>query len=195
MFDKRKDHARPTQTPPAPGGRPASESPPTATQQSPPGGPAVIGSGLLVNGELSGEEDVTVSGRFQGKISLPKNSLLVSKGGHVEADVSASAVQIEGRVAGDIRCADKVVITATGQMEGTIVAPRVILVDGGKFKGSIDMDPVEEKVEEKAPQKPKASKSQAPPQPAATLATASAKAKEAPVKRAAANLRESAARP
>ncbi len=141
MFDKRKDPARTTQTPPVPGGGSASESPPTATQQSPPGDPAIIGAGLLVNGELSGEEDVTVSGRFQGKISLPKNSLLVSKGGHVEADVSASEVQIEGRVAGDIRCADKVVITATGQMEGTIVAPRVILVDGGKFKGSIDMDP------------------------------------------------------
>ena len=141
MFDKRKDQARPTQTPPAPTGRPASESPPPTTTQSPPGGHAVIGPALLVNGELSGEEDVTVSGRFQGKISLPKNSLLVSKGGHVEADVSASAVQIEGRVAGDIRCADKVVITATGQMEGTIVAPRVILVDGGRFKGSIDMDP------------------------------------------------------
>ena len=141
MFDKRKDHARPTQTPPAPGARPASESPPTATQQRPPSGPAVIGAGLLVNGELSGEEDVTVSGRFQGKISLPKNSLLVATGGNVEADVSADSVQIEGRVAGDIHCADKVVITATGQMEGTIVAPRVILVDGGKFKGSIDMDP------------------------------------------------------
>ena len=141
MFDKRKDQARPTQTPPAPGGRPASEPSPTATQQPPPAGPAIIGAALLVNGELSGDEDVTVSGRFQGKISLPKNSLLVSKGGHVEADVSASSVQIEGRVAGDIHCVDKVIITATGQMEGTIVAPRVILVDGGKFKGSIDMDP------------------------------------------------------
>ena len=146
MFDKRKDHAQTTQTPPAPGGGPASESPPTATRQSRPGGPAVIGAGLLVNGELSGEEDVTVSGRFQGKISLPKNSLVVSKGGLVEADVSASTVQIEGRMAGDIRCADKVVITATGQMEGTIVAPRVILVDGGKFKGSIDMDPPAEAI-------------------------------------------------
>ena len=83
MFDKRKDQARPTQTPPAPRGRPASESPSTATQQPPAAGPAVIGGALLVNGELSGDEDVTVAGRFQGKISLPKNSLLVSKGGHV----------------------------------------------------------------------------------------------------------------
>lgn len=139
MFDKRKDQARSTQTPSPAAGGPASESP--RTTQAPKADPAMIGTALLVSGELSGDEDVVVAGRFQGKISLPKNSLMVSKGGHVEADVAANAVQIEGRVAGDIRCADKVLITATGQMEGTIVAPRVILVDGAKFKGSIDMDP------------------------------------------------------
>ena len=141
MFDKRKDQARSTQTASPPGVRPASESAPSTTAQATRAEPAVIGTALLVSGELSGDEDVVVAGRFQGKISLPKNSLMVSKGGHVEADVAANAVQIEGRVAGDIHCADKVVITATGQMEGTIVAPRVILVDGAKFKGSIDMDP------------------------------------------------------
>lgn len=141
MFDKRKDQARSTQTPSAAAGRPASESPPRATAQAPQADPAVIGTGLLVSGELSGNEDVVVAGRFKGKISLPKNSLMVSNGGHVEADVSANAVQIEGRMAGDIHCDDKVTITATGQMEGTIVAPRVILVDGARFKGSIDMDP------------------------------------------------------
>lgn len=141
MFDKRKDQARSTQTPAPPGGRPKSESPPNAMAQPPKADPAIIGTALLVSGELSGDEDVVVAGRFKGKISLPKNSLMVSQGGHVEADVSANAVQVEGRVAGDIRCADKVIITATGQMEGTIVAPRVILVDGAKFKGSIDMDP------------------------------------------------------
>ena len=140
MFDKRKDQARSTQTPSAAAGSPASESP-RATAQAAQADPAVIGTGLLVSGELSGDEDVVVAGRFKGKISLPKHSLLVSQGGHVEADVSANAVQVEGRVAGDIRCDDKVTITATGQMEGTIVAPRVILVDGAKFKGSIDMDP------------------------------------------------------
>ena len=141
MFDKRKDQARSTPTPSPAGSRPAPESAPRATAQAPQADPAIIGTALLVSGELSGDEDVVVAGRFQGKIALPKNSLMVSKGGHVEADVSANAVQIEGRVAGDIHCADKVVITATGQMEGTIVAPRVILVDGAKFKGSIDMDP------------------------------------------------------
>ena len=81
-----------------------------------------------------------MAGRVHGKVALPNNSLLVSQGGHVEAGVTANVVEIEGRVVGDIRASDKVVITATGHMEGEIVSPRVVLADGGRFKGSIDMD-------------------------------------------------------
>lgn len=138
MFDKRKDNARPTQT----NEQAVSDTPvPQPNPAAPPGGSAVIGAGLVINGELSGDEDVIVAGRFEGKLSLPKNALIVSKGGHVQANVTANVVQIEGRVSGDIQGGEKVVITASGQMEGKIVAPRVILVDGAKFKGSIDMDP------------------------------------------------------
>ena len=140
MFEKRKDNARPVPAQAEQGTSAAPQPQPTPPAQ-PPAGSAVVGSGLVINGELSGDEDLVVAGRFEGKISLPKNALVVAKGGQVEANVAANAVQIEGRMSGDIQGGDKVVITATGQMEGKIVAPRVILVDGAKFKGSIDMDP------------------------------------------------------
>ena len=39
--------------------------------------------------------------------------------------------------------AEKVVISKSGNVRGNIVAPRVTLEDGAKFKGSIDMDPGE----------------------------------------------------
>ena len=41
--------------------------------------------------------------------------------------------------------AEKVVISKSGRVKGNIVAPRVTLEDGAKFKGSIDMDPGESK--------------------------------------------------
>jgi cytoskeletal protein CcmA (bactofilin family) len=156
---------------------------------------AVIGPGISLSGEVTGTEDLRIDGKVDGTISLRDNKVTVSHSGEVRANITASTVNISGRVVGDIAGIEQVALTKSAWVRGNIIAPRVNLENGSKFKGSIDMDPVEEKVEEKAPQKPKASKSQAPPQPAATLATASAKAKEAPVKRAAANLRESAARP
>jgi cytoskeletal protein CcmA (bactofilin family) len=50
-------------------------------------------------------------------------------------------VKVEGRITGDIDGSEKVIITKTGRVLGNIVAPRVTLEDGAKFKGSIDMDP------------------------------------------------------
>ena len=50
-------------------------------------------------------------------------------------------VTINGNVSGDIEAGDRVEITATGCMRGDIRSSRVILHDGAKFKGRIDMEP------------------------------------------------------
>jgi cytoskeletal protein CcmA (bactofilin family) len=51
---------------------------------------------------------------------------------------------VQGRVEGSIELgSEKVVISKSGNVRGNIVAPRVTLEDGAKFKGSIDMDPGE----------------------------------------------------
>ena len=138
MFDKRKDTARPGPTPPA--GQSIESRPSDSTRPPAASAAAIVGAALVINGELSGNEDVVVAGRFEGKITLPSNSVMVSQGGQVEADILAKVIQIEGQMTGDIQGGERVVITATGQMEGRISAPRVVLIDGARFKGSIDMD-------------------------------------------------------
>ncbi|MCY3795267.1 MAG: polymer-forming cytoskeletal protein [Gammaproteobacteria bacterium] len=188
MFDKRG----PTDTK----STSAAVQPTRPQQPSPAANPkpqanAVIGPGISVSGEVTGSEDLRIDGKVDGTISLRNNVVTVSHSGEVRANIAASTVNISGRVVGDIAGIEQVVLTKSAWVRGNIIAPRVNLENGSKFKGSIDMDPVEEK----APQKPKASKSQSPPQPAAPLAAASAKAEDAPVKRAAASPRESAARP
>lgn len=136
MFDKRKDA-----DPLTPAPRPS----PQAAAAPPPGRPtsakATIGPTIVVNGNISGDEDVVISGKCEGTINLPKHTLTIQPTGHVRADVTANVVQIEGQVEGDVDGVDKVVLTDTGRMEGNIKAPRVIVNDGAKFKGSIDMDP------------------------------------------------------
>jgi Integral membrane protein CcmA involved in cell shape determination len=44
-------------------------------------------------------------------------------------------------VDGDIVAKEKVIISKSGNVRGNLVAPRVILEDGGRFKGNIDMGP------------------------------------------------------
>ncbi|MEM8768419.1 MAG: polymer-forming cytoskeletal protein [Pseudomonadota bacterium] len=116
----------------------------------------MIGSTIKVKGEVSGEENLIVEGTVEGAISLNGHDLTIGQSGRVDANLAAKTVKVEGQVNGDINGAEKVVITKSGHVLGNIVAPRVTLEDGAKFKGSIDMDPGVDAGKSAPPAKPKA---------------------------------------
>jgi len=98
----------------------------------------IIGSETIVNGNLEGDEDLTVEGRVEGSISLSK-TLSVEVGGVVRADINVRNAVISGVLVGNIEAQEAVNLTDQGRVIGDISAPRVILVDGSSFKGNIDM--------------------------------------------------------
>ena len=57
-----------------------------------------VGKTIVIRGELTGEEDLTIEGRVEGKINLPKHQLLVGQDGNVSAEVLAKTVTITGRM-------------------------------------------------------------------------------------------------
>jgi cytoskeletal protein CcmA (bactofilin family) len=99
-----------------------------------------IGQSIEIRGELTGNEDLTIEGKVDGKIDLKDHNLTIGSNGRIKAEISAKTVVVIGEVVGNINAQDKVEIAATGSMKGDIVAPRVVLADGARFKGSIDMD-------------------------------------------------------
>jgi cytoskeletal protein CcmA (bactofilin family) len=99
----------------------------------------VIGSSIVIDGEISGDEDLVIQGTVKGKITL-KESLFVENSGVVEADIQTRNVEISGSVTGNIRASDKVEIKADGRMVGDIKSPRILIADGATFKGNVDMD-------------------------------------------------------
>ena len=102
---------------------------------------ALIGSKIRIKGELYGEEDILIQGRVEGTIEVKEFNLTVGADGHVSADSQAKEIIVEGEVHGDLTGEEKVVIKATSNVKGNIVAPRVSLEEGAKFKGMIDMEP------------------------------------------------------
>jgi cytoskeletal protein CcmA (bactofilin family) len=100
-----------------------------------------IGQSIHIKGELTGNEDLTIEGKVDGKVLLKDHNLTVGANGKLVAEVQAKTVMVLGEVTGNITADDKVEVAATGTMRGDIQAPRVVLADGAKFKGSIDMDP------------------------------------------------------
>ena len=101
---------------------------------------ANIGKSLHIKGELSGSEDLTIDGKVEGKISLNGQHVTIGPNGHVTAEIHAKSVIVGGQMKGNVIADDRVEIAATGSMMGDVRAPRVVLVDGARFKGSIDMD-------------------------------------------------------
>jgi cytoskeletal protein CcmA (bactofilin family) len=101
---------------------------------------ANIGKSLHIKGELSGSEDLTIDGKVEGKITLNGQHVTIGPNGHVTAEIHAKSVIVGGQMKGNVIADDRVEIAATGSMLGDVRAPRVVLVDGARFKGSIDMD-------------------------------------------------------
>ena len=99
-----------------------------------------IGQSIQIKGELTGNEDLTIEGKVEGKISLKDHNLTIGANAKITAEIQAKTVMVIGEIVGNITADDKVEVAATGSMKGDIVAPRVALADGARFKGSIDMD-------------------------------------------------------
>jgi len=98
----------------------------------------VIGDTITINGEFHSKEDVSIRGKIQGRIETSAD-LYVEKDGTVEAEVSTRNVDVHGTVIGNITAAERFEIHPGGSVTGDVRSPRVVLADGGKYKGNIDM--------------------------------------------------------
>lgn len=101
---------------------------------------AVIGAKIRFVGELVGEEDLLIQGYVEGTIDLKGHGLVIGKQGVVKANVLAKTVSIEGQIDGDVFGEERISVKSTSKVTGNLIAERVTLEDGAKFKGSIDMD-------------------------------------------------------
>jgi len=98
-----------------------------------------IGKSVVIKGELSGSEDLTIEGQVDGKIELRQNVLTIGPNGKIKAQVFAKSVVILGEVTGNVTASEKVDIRDNGSVDGDIAAPRVAIAEGAHFRGSIDM--------------------------------------------------------
>ena len=62
---------------------------------------ATIGPSISIKGDLTGEEDLVIQGRVEGKVDLKQNSVTIGKNGRVKADIYGKLVTIEGEVLGN----------------------------------------------------------------------------------------------
>src|SRR5688500_5216012 len=100
-----------------------------------------IGASLTITGEITSHEDITIHGSVQGQIRMETGSLLIAPKGKVGADVRGTRVTIHGTLEGNVDVTERVELTPSAVVNGTLTAPSVVLQDGATFNGLLDMAP------------------------------------------------------
>jgi len=98
----------------------------------------MIGKGLLIRGELHGEDDLVIEGTVEGTISMEK-SLTIESEGKIKADIETQDITVRGEVIGNLVARNKITIHDGAKIIGDIQAPRIELDDGAYYKGNITM--------------------------------------------------------
>lgn len=118
------------------------ETPPPRSQTRADGAsvPSVtfFGPDVIFDGKLTGNEPVAIEGTVRGSINLSAD-LVVGPRARVEATVHAKTVIVEGKLTGDISADDRVELVASASVDGNIKAPKIIVAEGAKFRGNVDM--------------------------------------------------------
>jgi cytoskeletal protein CcmA (bactofilin family) len=96
------------------------------------------GSELL--GELRFQDTFRVDGRVRGRI-VSDNTLIVGETGRVEADIECGVVSIRGFVIGHVHGRQRIELLSGARVQGTLVAPKLVIEDGATFQGDCDMSP------------------------------------------------------
>ncbi len=102
---------------------------------------AVIGSSILIKGDVTGSENLTVDGRVEGRIELRGHNLTIGPTGKINANIHVKSISIGGEVTGNVSADEKLELTDSGRLVGDISSPRIALAEGAHFNGSVKMEP------------------------------------------------------
>jgi len=101
---------------------------------------SVIGKNTEFKGILKDKENVRIDGKFEGEIQT-EGSVIIGEEAVVQANITAKAVDIGGKVIGDINCEGRVELFSSGSLEGKIRASDLTIAEGAFFNGECNMTP------------------------------------------------------
>ena len=105
----------------------------------PPAAPSTafrIGEKLSIKGEIVGEGDLELAGKFEGVIDV-RGTVMVADRAEVDADITASTIVVAGRVRGNLTASGRVDILPQGVLTGNLKTGSLTAADGASLKGEV----------------------------------------------------------
>lgn len=114
---------------------------------------AFIGHGVEFSGVIKYEGSVRVDGKLDGEVHA-NGTLYLGEQAIITAKISAQSVISKGQITGDVRAKEKVQLLAPAKMDGSVIAPSLLMEEGVLFNGTCEMSsptPKESTYEEPLP--------------------------------------------
>jgi cytoskeletal protein CcmA (bactofilin family) len=102
------------------------------------GSTSLLSKKVNIKGEIQGNEDLHVEGRFEGAIKITGN-IFVGQSGVVDADIEADNIVIQGQIHGNVLARKQLEIQANGQLIGDCTAQSIDIKEGAIFEGRSNM--------------------------------------------------------
>lgn len=98
---------------------------------------AWIGASIVIRGDLTSSEDMTIAGRVQGDVAVRNHRIIIAPEARVEGDIVARSIAVHGQVHGNITAEHTAEVGPDGSVLGDIVAPRMIVAEGAVLHGRV----------------------------------------------------------
>lgn len=95
-----------------------------------------VGEKLSIKGEIVGEGDLELAGRFEGVIDV-HGTVIVGDRAEVDADITAATIVVGGKVRGNLSATGRVEILPQGVLTGNLKTGSFSAADGASVKGEI----------------------------------------------------------
>ena len=105
---------------------------------------SIVAEAVAIVGQLNCQDDLSLEGQFKGSIQAAEYTVVIGSNGLADGDITAKNLLVKGKVVGEIRVAERIIIAKTGTIVGNLQAARVELENGAKYKGIIEIDPIEQ---------------------------------------------------
>lgn len=98
-----------------------------------------IDQGLVVIGDIFGEDNLVIKGIVKGSVFLQNKNLQIDATGHVEGEVRAEKIVVAGDVLGDITAEAFLQLMSTAKVTGDIRTAKLGMEDGSSFTGGLSI--------------------------------------------------------
>jgi cytoskeletal protein CcmA (bactofilin family) len=96
--------------------------------------PSMISEGVEFNGDIKSNGSLTVDGSITGQITV--DNLIVGMTGSVSGTVIAKTINVKGKLAGNVSCAD-IIFGGRSIVDGNLTYSSITIQRGGIVKGDL----------------------------------------------------------